>query len=549
MKKITKRIFSAILSAIMLILALPLTGFAASKTYVDYGDIIEFGSYPQSQVKDSALISKLNFVNKNWISYHYYTGENDDGTMKPGDWMKYADFKYDGNKYRAVTFSQYRPKSTISESSETNSYQDDNGYYINNIYYFLYEPIKWRAYGTYDGYADMVSEMILDSQPFSNVIYRLFLHPEEQVDPYYVTNLGTDHASADDYEASTLLNWLKNDFYNAAFNIAQQSKITDINLMSYGTSGVNLLPEDENEDMSYIAFPKENERRGVGTDYAKCQGLYVDTKQFNLEGLPYSPWWLKDHPYNDYDNGSLSGAVPSKCKAYYEPEDRLVTETCVGIRPVIRRNDLTIKEKGVSYVKVESPAYYGETVKLNVTVNGSPTKVRFLAYNNDCLTIERNNPAVRDIVSHSNNTEIWSINLKVKYQSMQYLLYAKYKKSGWYKKAYNFILTAQERAPDKDVYSFSIDECYDDVMYAGVHKVTVETGVDTTKVQFYKDGNTWTYSADNASFVIEDDKKIWSINMNFSELGEDMEYYIRTRSQKSAFEFTDQVMNVWVRFK
>ena len=40
-----------------------------------------------------------------------------------------------------------------------------------------------------------------------------------------------------------------------------------------------------------------------------------------------------------------------------------------------------------------------------------------------------------------------------------------------------------------------------------------------------------------------------SINMNFSELGEDMEYYIRTRSQKSAFGFTDQVMNVWVRFK
>ncbi|MDD7338265.1 MAG: hypothetical protein PUG56_06065, partial [Ruminococcus sp.] len=108
---------------------------------------------------------------------------------------------------------------------------------------------------------------------------------------------------------------------------------------------------------------------------------------------------------------------------------------------------------------------------------------------------------------------------------------------------------AQERVPDKDVYSFSIDECYDDVMYAGVHKVTVETGVDATKVQFYKDGNTWTYSADNASYVIEDDKKIWSINMNFSELGEDMEYYIRTRSQKSAFEFTDQVMNVWVRFK
>ena len=69
MKKITKRIFSAILSAIMLILALPLTGFASDKIYTYKYEYIEFGSYPQSQVKDSALISKLGSVNKNWVSY------------------------------------------------------------------------------------------------------------------------------------------------------------------------------------------------------------------------------------------------------------------------------------------------------------------------------------------------------------------------------------------------------------------------------------------------------------------------------------------------
>ena len=69
MKKITKRIFSAILSAIMLILALPLTGFASDKIYTYKYEYIELGSYPQSQVKDSALISKLGSVNKNWVSY------------------------------------------------------------------------------------------------------------------------------------------------------------------------------------------------------------------------------------------------------------------------------------------------------------------------------------------------------------------------------------------------------------------------------------------------------------------------------------------------
>ena len=77
MKKITKRIFSAILSAIMLILALPLTGFAANKVYVDYGDIIEFGSYPQTQVKDAELIKNLDKVVKGWKSYNYYSGSGE----------------------------------------------------------------------------------------------------------------------------------------------------------------------------------------------------------------------------------------------------------------------------------------------------------------------------------------------------------------------------------------------------------------------------------------------------------------------------------------
>ena len=172
MKKITKRIFSAILSAIMLILALPLTSFAASKTYVDYGDIIEFGSYPQTQVKDAELIKKLDNIGKSWRSYGYYSGNGEYGSMAQGDWMKYADFKYDGNKYRAVTFSQYRPASTIKESSEKNSYQDNNGYYINNIYYFLYEPIKWRVVCNGDyGSVACISELILDSQAFQNDIY------------------------------------------------------------------------------------------------------------------------------------------------------------------------------------------------------------------------------------------------------------------------------------------------------------------------------------------------------------------------------------------
>ena len=60
------------------------------------GDIIEFGSYPQKQVKDKSLISLLDVESDNfdWQSYGYYTGSGtrDDGQMKPSDYMKYKDF-------------------------------------------------------------------------------------------------------------------------------------------------------------------------------------------------------------------------------------------------------------------------------------------------------------------------------------------------------------------------------------------------------------------------------------------------------------------------
>lgn len=97
MRKIIKRIFASLLMVVMLLTAAPLTGFAfqaeAAETTYKTGDIIEFGSYPQSKVTDSATISQLDSISKNWISYNYYSGTGDmyDGQMKPSDYMKYAD--------------------------------------------------------------------------------------------------------------------------------------------------------------------------------------------------------------------------------------------------------------------------------------------------------------------------------------------------------------------------------------------------------------------------------------------------------------------------
>ena len=552
MKKITKRIFSAILSAIMLILALPLTGFASDKIYTYKYEYIEFGSYPQSQVKDSVLISKLDSVNKNWVSYNYYSGEGDYGTMKSGDWMKYADFKYNGSKYRAVTFSQYRPYATTVASSEENSHQYDNGYYINNVYYFLYEPLKWRALTFQSDGVYLICDSIIDSQPFSSEVFHYYY--SEGVGHHYLYNRQVEDCKnrenykylADNYETSSIKKWIDENFGNVAFNKSQRSKIKEIKLEeSMLKSKWDYL--DNFADTDHFLDNKISEC----SEYSLSQGLFVKSSSYN--------WWSGLAVDTEYEMSGYYANINimnnKRLRMYNFYHQAVVPyDSSIGVRPVIFYKGITENKLGtVKATLSSSTVYLGETATVRVTVNSSPEKLRFVNRYNDSytVTIDRNNIRVKSIEKYSDNTEVWYVNLNVNADSITYDVYAKYSGRGWYMIQYpcSFILEAQERIPDKDVYSFSIDECYDDVMYAGVHTVTVETGVDATKVQFYKDGNTWTYSADNASYVIEDDKKVWSINMNFSELGEDMEYYIRTRSQKSAFEFTDQVMNVWVRFK
>ena len=219
MRKIIKRIFVSLLMVVMLLTAAPLTGFAfqaeAAETTYKTGDIIEFGSYPQSKVTDSATISQLDSISKNWISYNYYsgTGDWDDGQMKPSNYMKYADVKLGEKKYRAVTFSKYRPYWT-GETLSLKTYQYNNGYYIDNVYYFRYEPLEWKVLDASQGL--VMCNTIIDSQPYNNFV---FLSGME----YYGDEQKTFYAS--DFANSSIRKWLNEVFYITAFDHSQQSKI------------------------------------------------------------------------------------------------------------------------------------------------------------------------------------------------------------------------------------------------------------------------------------------------------------------------------------
>ena len=156
-----KKVLSLLLSVIMLITAIPLAGFVASADY----SYITLGSYTQSKVTDEDTLSALSAANKEWISYGYFDDQN-----TPGDYMQYCDIELGGTKYRGVKFSKYRPYLTTSTASTSAStYQDDNGYYIDTEYYFVYEPLSWRVLDAETGL--VMCDNIIDSQGYNDYYY------------------------------------------------------------------------------------------------------------------------------------------------------------------------------------------------------------------------------------------------------------------------------------------------------------------------------------------------------------------------------------------
>lgn len=278
-----------------------LTANAEAKTWKT-GDIGYMGWYPQSKVEDTKLLLDLNSLSLNWISYGYYSGD-DSAARFQGDWMKYADTFYNGSKYRAVRFTQYRPVYTNRHSSEDNSFQDDNGFFVGTTYWFRYDPIAWKVLSPSTGL--VLSYFDLDSQAYNN---KLYSYGQECYCDIEFT------AFSNDYVSSSIRKWLNNDFYNLAFSSEEQAAImnTPLNNWAYSSeyskynsaSTIDKLfllswAESHNYEYGFSSdIGKSSTRYVDGTEYAKCQGLYVSS--FQGEYYQKSGWLLRTPGYRSY---------------------------------------------------------------------------------------------------------------------------------------------------------------------------------------------------------------------------------------------------------
>ena len=337
MKKVAKKTLSVALVLVMLLTAMPLV-FAEGEIY-EVGDIIQFGSYPQTKVKDETLIAELNALAPewdNWTSYGYYSGDGTTGSMVPGDWMRYVDVTYNGSKYRGVRFTEYRENSTYF--SQDSVQQIENKYYDNTSYWFEFETIDWRVLDPNTGL--VMCETIIDSQPYSNTNY--YKNYE-----YFNDSAYTNYAN--DYETSSIRQWLNDDFYNTAFSNIEKKEISYSTLNNAGVftlvggagyderfdsnptnDKIFLLSWDEvqNSDFGFSTEGIDNDvaRIAYGSDYAKSQGLHVDNSK--------SSWLLRSPGYPlSYQSSCVgsSGSLHTQFQTFY---------IYSGIRPALCLRDI-----------------------------------------------------------------------------------------------------------------------------------------------------------------------------------------------------------------
>ena len=346
-----KRIFTVILAVCMLLSIAPVT-MAADTADGGYqkGDIIEFGSYPQSKVTDPRIISVLDgfLTDDVWVSYGYYIGTDTefDGNMTSSDYMKYADLKLNGEKYRAVRFSQYRPRMTSSTSSETNSMQDNNGYYLNTTYFFKYEPLTWTVLDPEEGY--VMSNIAIDAQAYENFSY---YDPDsfDSASGPMVYNGKDCKYLANDWSKCSLREWLNRDFFNTAFTAEEKAQIGKTylnNNNSFNSSLDGAGTFDKIFTISFYdainsdyGFDEDGSRSDLArvrpaTDYAMCQGAEVVS--YTGGNIPY--WWLRTTGlYGAFAFGVAPGGwIVSSGGGYYN-----VNRTDMGVVPAFKFNPKT----------------------------------------------------------------------------------------------------------------------------------------------------------------------------------------------------------------
>ena len=212
----------------------------------DYTDFsyVYFGSYPQSEVTDSATIAAIDRAIKKY------------GTVADAG----MDVWVNGTKYRRIRKDDTNYGGHFYDMPTSNGFR-----------YFKWERIKWKVLENDGNTLFVVADGVIDCEKYNEVYKNIT------------------------WETSTVRDWLNASFYNTAFNGSEQSAIVTQNVVNednpyYGTEGGN-----DTSDKIYLLSISEvtNETYGFCNDYnVHSMSRRVKASDYaNTRGAGSNSWW------------------------------------------------------------------------------------------------------------------------------------------------------------------------------------------------------------------------------------------------------------------
>ena len=192
--------------------------------YTRDGDYIYFGYWPQTLERDENVIAKLNEIAGKPPLPRDKTNPDNWESHEGATYMWQKIVIYNGTKYLGVQMNDYRANGIYGLYDVIT----DNGYYRLNVYWFKYEPIKWRILTTSENSAFIMSDIALDS--FSIQPDRKSENRDGLLAEYNNSTGVPDGTYANNWEYCFLRGWLNETFYNEVFNNLQKEIIKTMKL-------------------------------------------------------------------------------------------------------------------------------------------------------------------------------------------------------------------------------------------------------------------------------------------------------------------------------
>ncbi len=297
-----------------------ITRVNASGEADEQGEYILFGQYPTSRADypiEDALTARVTLPTvdeaNGWTGYGYFGGVQENGEAFTEEYMWYIDMVYNGIKYRGVYYTSYRPYYEGEDPNDGDNFDytwQDRTYTKGHIFWFVYEPIKWRILSQTGGQALLLCESILDAQAYND------------------SDTNGDTIYANNYKESTIRAWLNQQFYATAFEDYQKTLIavTAVDNSASSTAypentctcadtedKVFLLSYQDvlNEDYGFTADPDATDeaREKAPTAYARIQGFYGNPPYSNSWALRSPSTYKTGSAYVNYDGVAGTGGT------------------------------------------------------------------------------------------------------------------------------------------------------------------------------------------------------------------------------------------------